>query len=364
MKNFFLISVPVFLLSFSTAEFYARHKYPDLRLLELTGKEETLNKMAYWTNRDPFCAYEPKPGNYAGNKTVNRNGFISTPDISIEKQQGITRVVYLGGSSTAGTGANLPDSETYPWKVDSLLKTYGYNVDFINAAAGGYTTFESYGRLWSRLRFYNPDVIIVNHGWNDAYYLNPISGNIHEWRETGNGDYELYFNVYYESFKPFFLDRFIAWSTLLSAIRLGLHKEKGQGEIITEKEKNDVKLNSYDHSRTQVFSQNLYLIKQFAERFGCSLFVCKQPTLPTLNQPLLDSHFTGHGYDHKTFVKIIQNGYYIIDTLFNDNSIIDLTSISGNKAYFYDNIHPTEAGTDKIAEIMADSLKKHYFVDQ
>jgi hypothetical protein len=93
MKNFFTITVPVFIVCFVVADYFAHQKYPNINLLELTGKKETTNKMAYWTNQDAFCGYEPKPGNYSGNKTVNKYGFVSTPDINLEKAPDVKRIV-------------------------------------------------------------------------------------------------------------------------------------------------------------------------------------------------------------------------------------------------------------------------------
>ena len=66
------------------------------------------------------------------------------------------------------------------------------NIEFINAALAGYTSFESYGRLWSRLRFYSPDLIIINHGWNEMYYFteNQVE-DISKWRKLPDGDWTL-----------------------------------------------------------------------------------------------------------------------------------------------------------------------------
>jgi hypothetical protein len=245
--------------------------------------------------------------------------------------------------------------------VDSLLKAYGYKVDFINAAAGGYTSFESYGRLWSRIRFFKPDVVVVNHGWNDAYCFNALSGPLYKWRDGDDGNFDMDFKVFYESYKPLFIDEFIAWSTLLSAIRLALYKEEGQGEVISDREQSEQNLDAYDSRRTKVYSDNLRLIKTYCELRGKKVFACKQPILPTSNQPPDKEHFSGHGFSHQTLIQVIENEYYVIDTIFKPSQIIDLTSLSGNKEYFYDNVHPTELGTTLIAQIIADSLTGNYF---
>ena len=114
----------------------------------------------------------------------------NSPSISRQARSGSL----LGESSTAGTGHNLPDAETWPCRTAELLKAQfaGRDIEFINAAAGGYTTFESDGRLWSRLRFFRPDIVVVYHGWNDMYYFNPTDLDaITRWRVLDDGTWSL-----------------------------------------------------------------------------------------------------------------------------------------------------------------------------
>ena len=65
-------------------------------------------------------------------------------------------------NTTAGTGKNLPDEQTWPWKVvEAVRKAVPHKkVTLINAALGGYSSLESYGRFWSRIRFFAPEFAI------------------------------------------------------------------------------------------------------------------------------------------------------------------------------------------------------------
>ena len=79
--------------------------------------------MEKWAFVDAFSAYKWRPSNYGEKrKTVNNHGFISTPEISINKAENTLRVVFLGGSSTAGTGCDLADEDTWPWRVANILR--------------------------------------------------------------------------------------------------------------------------------------------------------------------------------------------------------------------------------------------------
>ena len=98
------------------------------------------------------------------------------------------------------------------------------NIEFINAALAGYTSFESYGRLWSRLRFYSPDLIIINHGWNEMYYFteNQVE-DISKWRKLPDGDWTLdRQGEVLKIYEPLFIDKFLQYSQLLSRARMRL----------------------------------------------------------------------------------------------------------------------------------------------
>lgn len=187
------------MLLFGALELYLRGRPDFLKLDQLTGRKPTPNPMSEWAVPDPFCVYAGRPGKYPGGKTVSAQGFISTPDIALQKPEGCIRIVFLGGSSTAGTGVNLADEETWPWKVaEQVRRRSGKCVEFINAAMGG-STYESYGRLWSRLRFYKPDIIVVYHGWNDMYYFNDeYAADPTKWRR----DFDLYSQTLNRQLEP------------------------------------------------------------------------------------------------------------------------------------------------------------------
>lgn len=318
--------------------------------------------MSYWAYNDPFCAYSAKPGTYAGGKTVNRHGFISTPDIHSSKPDSVTRIVFLGGSSAAGTGITLKDEDTWPWRVNELLKKEGYITDFINGALGGYTTFESFGLLFSRLRFFNPDVVVVYHGWNDSYYFSSTSGKMHKWRENDDGSYTINFKVHYESVAPLWIDRFIAWSCLLTELRLYFIHEPGRGELFSEEELQQIEESKFDKKRVKVYRDNLAMIKAFCEIMDYKLFVCKQPTLLPLHKTdSLKFHFAEHGFDVPTQLETFDSIYAVIDKNYTPDQIIDVTSVSYNTENFHDQVHPSATGTSVIARIVTDSLINNYF---
>jgi lysophospholipase L1-like esterase len=316
--------------------------------------------MAEWAFVDAFAAYRHKPGISSKGKTVNQFGFISTPDISIIKPKDTIRIVFLGGSATAGTGHNLPDGETWPWKTAKILQEKtGKKIDFINGAAGGYTSFESYGLLWSRIRHFSPDIIVVYHGWNEMYYFNEVD-QIARWRMLPDGSWSLERTaIDFKIYEPHWVDPLLRWSQVLTRIRLRFSKQLDSeiGRSNTLSLTHDYLQRGFDIWRT-----NLKLMKSASEIFGAKLFVAKQATLivPNLSQKERKRcGYAKHAFNHDTHVMAFQGLYKVIDEEMPTDSIIDLTVISGQSELFYDHIHPTTEGTTQIANIVSNSLIQH-----
>jgi hypothetical protein len=365
LKNFLIITIPVLIFCFILLEIFVRTTKGSLDIMSLTGKKEVNNPMSGWAEPDAFFGFVAKEGVYSEGKTVNSHGFISTPEISLEKPQNTVRIVFLGGSSTAGTGFNLPDNETWPFKVVEKLKNrLDINIDYINAAVGGYSTFESYGRLWSRIRFYKPDIIVINHAWNDMYYFNDkFGGNPHLWRKG----LDVNKKIVVQSFSPMFIDKYIRWSQFLVQLRLTIERVFGQnktGEIVSEDNKEIELKDFYDERGLEIFKENLILFRGFGEIFNIPVFFCKQATLiseKNTDEDMKKNMYHYHGFDHNAHIDAYQKVYDVIDSVFTKDRIIDLTSLSGDSDSFYDHVHPTPEGTDKFAVIVVESLMNGFF---
>lgn len=350
-------------LGFIVLEIYIRFTRQPIDLWIWTGRSAGRNPIAEWASLDAFCAYRPKPSAYVvenGNKTVNSYGFISTPNLKIEKDPGEIRVAFFGGSSTAGTGHDMSDVQTWPWKVaESLQREFSRNkISFINAAAGGYTSFESYGRFYSRVRFFSPDIIVIAHGWNEMYYFSHKKmETIFNWRTLPDGSWSLDEAPQIKIVSPSWIDHFIRYSQLLVYARLILSKKRF-GEIAVEALSQNQE-RDYDQRAIEVWRTNLKLFRESAKVMGMELFVCKQPTLVLPATPTEDQNrfmSAVHGFNYASHVKAFQEIYRVIDEEIPRDRIIDLTRLSGRQEYLYDHVHPTEEGTTMIAQLVAAQL--------
>ena len=351
-----LLMSAVLLVGFAGLEAYLRFMRSHLDLWALTGRRPGRSPMAKWAYLDAFCAYRGRPGGMSAggkSKTINRHGFISTPDIEYEKEDGEIRIAFLGGSSTAGTGKNLADDETWPWKCAETVRARfpDRKVSFINAALGGYSSFESYGRLWSRLRFFKPDIVVVYHGWNEMYYFRDAR-KAREWRTRDDGQWG-FDGSRSKVIEPMWLDPILRYSQLLTRVRRNLGT-MDMGEVGGSEEKEVV--SHFDDDASEVWRTNLRLIRAACELIDASLIVCKQATLIVPDLPESERkrcRYEYHGFDHDAHVRAFDEVYRVIEEEIPETNILDVTSISGVPEYFFDHIHPTSPGTTEIARIVA-----------
>lgn len=362
LTTLFVLLVSAFL--FLAAETFIRYTRENTNLWALTGRKIGVNPASTWALVDAYSAIRGRPGVYSLDplKTINNHGFISTPDIAVEKPDDVIRIVFLGGSSTAGTGQNLADEDTWPWQAAELLKNKSrYRIEFINAALGGYTTFESYGRLWSRLRFFSPDVIVLYHGWNEMYYFDDFE-NITNRRTLPDGSWSLKKTRRSTvTYQPLWIDYLIRPSQLLTKTRIKLSKKVG-GEVGQSKTELAA---DYDKRGLDIYRTNLRLIREATSLFGAQLFAVKQatlivPGLPDADRQRCDYHF--HGFDHDAHVEAFNEMYKIMDQEIDNDFIIDATHLSGIPDYFHDHVHLTETGASELAKFIAAELQP--FIDK
>ena len=367
-----LLSLGALLVTFGVGflalEAWVRLSQTNIDILERTGiRKVAQNPMAEWALTDAFSAYRARPGVYRaglskGSKTVNRYGFISTPEIEVAKPSATTRIAFLGGSATAGTGRLLGDEETWPWRTVDALRQFAHGQwDFINAGIGGYSSFESYGRLWSRLRFFSPDVVIVNHGWNEMYYFRSPEC-LYLWRTQPDGswDMESAFDQTFATHRPLWIDTLLRPSQVLTRIRLrygrypngeigptGEEPSSGsfrQAEYFGRCRSESSTEGRFERDALEVWRTNVRLLRDSEKSLGFKVFFLKQPILIVSGLPQHQRANIGyglHGFGHEEHVKAYHEIYRVIDTEVDPNRIIDATSLSGRPELFFDHVHLT-----------------------
>ena len=101
---------------------------------------------------------------------INEFGYRG-PSFSVSKPEGTRRIIVLGGSAVFD-----PNADGWPHLTQDFLKTTGHeNVEVINAGVPGHASFDSLGRLYSQIWTFEPDYVLVYHGWNDIKYFKTLA---------------------------------------------------------------------------------------------------------------------------------------------------------------------------------------------
>lgn len=333
-----------------------------------TGRAPGPDPMSRWADLDAFCAYRGRPGVYGGDggdgggprKTINSEGFISTPELSPQKPPGRVRIAFLGGSSVAGVSPVLPDEETWPWQCMQLLRAEHpeLDLDFLNAALAGHNSFETYGRLWSRVRFFQPDVVVVCHGWNDFYYWHhePMD-RIQNWRTRPDGSWS--WEKTQRVLEPSWVDHLIWPSQLLVKVRWQLaNVRRGDGES-----GQDLGMDpDFDPRAPAVYRDNLRLHAAAADTLGFDLFGCEEATIVTPGlSPEWQARcqFSWHGFDYPAHVRAYEAVNRTLREVLGEERTISMQEVSGRTELFHDHVHPTSEGARRIAEVVARRLSAH-----
>ncbi|MBK9176432.1 MAG: SGNH/GDSL hydrolase family protein [Flavobacteriales bacterium] len=354
-----LFNLAFFFAAFLFFELWLRSSGPPTDLYALTGRRPAENLMGDWADNDAFCAYKPRNGKLyptAGKRTSDQ-GFISSPEIPEVKPNGITRVIFFGESSAAGVGGDLPDSLTWPNLAMVLLRKAHPKMrfDHVIAAAPGYTSFESYGRFWSRIRFLKPDIVVLNHGWNDLNYMS-MPGSMLDLR-NGQGDWNIHRLGRVQVYAPHWWDHLLQWSEVLSQLRV-LCSGPASGEVGLP----SADVHSFRTDGFVAFRTNMELFDRTASQFGVKVLVCKQP-VRFINKggmavPCDECRLDWHGPGTEAHAEAYRRLYAIVDSVFPPSAVIDLTEMNGDTLLFVDHVHPTPAGSQAYARLVSEALAR------
>lgn len=329
--------------------------------------------------RHPFAAFTWVPNARFARQTVNGDGFVSTPQVPLEKAAGELRIVTLGGSSTVGLGN--ADDDTYPRVLERLLRARFPDaaITVINAAAGGYATPESLGYLQSRLVHYRPDVVVVMHAWNDMYYFALDDVSLSRWRENLN------VQALWDPNAPRHLApempadlRYLDWSQLYlhladwrrRAVRAGedplavIERQYEYARVSGDGQRLVIDERAVNPNAPATYERNLRQIHNLCRDEGMHCFTVLQPTLfhPSVDRNdarIRDMIATGalyHGFGFERHLELFERLYEIQRRVFAPGEVIDARGMSGDTALFFDHIHPNAEGCRALARVVAEAI--------
>jgi lysophospholipase L1-like esterase len=117
----------------------------------------------------PYTLFQLTPDYNDGNNfyTTNSMGYRDI-EFVVEKKSGVKRILALGGSTTYG--ASVPRNEnTWPSKLNELLKKNNFSYEVINGGVDSASSAEILSSWLFKHRFLKPDLVILNLGINDIW---------------------------------------------------------------------------------------------------------------------------------------------------------------------------------------------------
>jgi lysophospholipase L1-like esterase len=99
------------------------------------------------------------------NVRTNDYGFRGE-NFSVDKTPGVTRILCMGDSVTFGWGVNNED--TFPARLQQILRAQGASVEVLNAGIGDIGTKEKLTELPLFLRQLDPDIVVWGYYMNDS----------------------------------------------------------------------------------------------------------------------------------------------------------------------------------------------------
>ncbi len=137
-----------------------------LRIYRSQQKAVFASQLDNWEIGDENVGWVPRPGFTYQAAHINSLSFRGD-EITLEKPDGITRIVSIGDSTTFG----VLDQLSYPERLNNRLQECHYQV--INAGVEAYNSFYALNRFQYDILPLDPDIVTVTIGWNDLYSIDP-----------------------------------------------------------------------------------------------------------------------------------------------------------------------------------------------
>jgi lysophospholipase L1-like esterase len=138
-------------------------KHPSDSLTEMfTPDDDT-----FWGLQPNYTVANPALNKRWGNEPIRINSLgMRSPEVSVEKPEGIKRVIVLGGSHPMGMW--VKGDEAYSAVLERLLnERHPGQWQVLNAAVAGYTSYQGVLQMRSKVPPLSPDIVISDLGVND-----------------------------------------------------------------------------------------------------------------------------------------------------------------------------------------------------
>ena len=282
------------------------------------------------------------------------------PSFPYKKPEDEIRIVVMGGSFIFGdqtpiSWSNIENEYNGNWirNCEEKLKQKGFiNIRLINAGIPGHTTFDSFGRLYSEVHLFNPDYIILCHGWNDIEYFSEVTPE----------------NSLFRQMNPSRVQTRKEISDILEVSQIYLRIKRyfqfeGLGvEGVKHQPKKGLKISPY---AIKQFNLNIDLFIQNCKLIGAQPILLTQPRLINMNNSMSERKKILYSFQRLGHDKICE-AYQIIDSIIinypqKDTSVIShhfAEKFIGVDSLYVDHLHLNSTGNNVISTSLASYLEK------
>jgi lysophospholipase L1-like esterase len=295
-------------------------------------------------------------------------------DFAVPKPPGTMRVVILGGSAAFDPSAAA--NRDWPSRAEAILHDRGLrSVEVLNAGIPGHATADSLGRLFSELWLFEPDWVLVYHCWNDLKYFSWLSPDRSLLRGTRvplarRGEKRVW-NPFLDFSGP--IEQLLAHSQLYLRAqrrywewRLGLVGPEGLVRLDPERERRRRAGEEFPATFSswgpRQFELDLRLLVAASRAAGAEPVLLTQARLVTPDngpEELGRINLAYLGLSHGAAVDAFRACDGAIREVARRERAAWLdasASLSGDPALFEDHVHLSEAGSARLASLVADFL--------
>ncbi len=294
---------------------------------------------------------------------VSSNGYRG-PAFEVRKPPQVTRIIVLGGSAVFDHGVSdhaSAETGSWPHLLGQRLTEEGLkNVEVINAGIPGHSTSDSLGRLYAQLWMYDPDLVLIYHGWNDIKFWKaleitperPLISHVKPYDPTSNP---------FTSYQGFW-DKLLSNSQLYLKVRNKYYMLRTNVGLEGAVDGTVERATDYDDYGARQFHLNMELIVTASRIIGATPVMVTQATLVTPNNSSADRVRINYEYqnlEHDAIVRAYQSTYDIIRDIGSrtDTMVIDAASLlNGRSELFNDHVHLRPEGSKVLAAVVADEL--------
>lgn len=284
---------------------------------------------------------------------VNSHGYRGK-EFEFEKPAGVVRVIVYGGSSVFDLAA--PDHGDWPALVETILHSNGLaQVEVINAGIPGHATFDAFGRFYAEGHLLRPDYVVLYSAWNDIKCFrekDPLLRVVrpHEKdpraRTYGwiDGLLSRHSQIYYRLKVAYFDWKF----------RIGkegaMPRDEGNAQI------QDAALRQY--------KLNVELFTDCARDIGAVPVLVTEGRLVSRDNTEDERKRIPYRYvqfDHDTLCKAFDDADRIMKDVAHSKNVplVDAAKeLSGCRECFYDHVHTTAEGSQRLAQLVAKQLER------